>query len=117
MAAQYRAKWGCDKPLEPSPFRVVCDLCGGLGCETCGFGGDVPVTRCPRAVAIPECAPALGMALANQHQLRLPVAGGMLDQAASFVRTLAIVEGEIGRISEENRKRMQDRDTDLDANG
>lgn len=36
----------------------------------------------------------------------------MLDQASAFVATLAIVEGELGRINEEMRKRMQDRDTD-----
>lgn len=116
-ASIWRAKWGCDTPLEASPWRVVCDHCGGLGCEGCGFGGELPVPRCPRAVAIPECAPALGWALTNIDQQRLPVAGGMLDQASAFVATLAIVEGELGRINEEMRKRMQNRDTDLDGNG
>lgn len=109
--------WGCDVPLNPSPYRVVCDGCGGLGCERCALTGEVEVKRCPRAVAIPECAPALGMALANQNQLRLPVAGAMLDQTAAFVATLAIVEGELGRISEEVRSRMQDRTTDLSSDG
>ena len=110
-----RATWGCDEPTSHGKFRVLCESCHGLGGECCGFGengGDVAYTRCPNAVALPACAPALGFVLANLESTRLPCAGGLLDQTAAFVDTLAIVESERGRIAEEHRKRSGTKDLD-----
>ena len=97
----YRKARGCDGPADEPTDRLPCFECGGLDadCKACGGFGEVLTYDCPNRLRDPWYSRIL------QHLLiardgHLPVEGGALDQAASFMAALNIALGEIGRIEE-----------------
>lgn len=72
-------------------------------CEVC-HGELEPVYRCPASHATPEIAAAF-TALDWVEAGVLPVAGGLLDQSASFVQFVSIVAGERLAIEHEEKAR------------
>lgn len=63
---------------------MECTECGGLGCRVCGDSGDMDIIECPLLILDNNIAEVISMA--NLYKKGLPpVAGGVLDQAKSFV--------------------------------
>lgn len=97
-------QWGCDGPVAQPVFVTSCSACAGGNpdCAKCGGKGEVPHYRCPGRLL--EEAGALGGEAAaafrvwQQYDARnaLPVAGGLLDQAAPFVAACEVLDFERG---------------------
>lgn len=75
-----------DKDIE-----LKCPICNGHGCEHCK-GGWFEVPGCVQRFVSPML-PAIRMADAY-HKGFLPVAGGVLDQSASFIEFVSQLEYE-----------------------
>lgn len=91
-------------------FEITCTACNGAGdpaCATCG-GEREPVYRCPASHATPELLAAF-VALDWAENGTLPVAGGLLDQSASFVQFAALVASERAAIEREEKARGERR--------
>lgn len=93
-----RARWGCDVPA-PESFGVTtpCPFCGGVDpkCEDCHGTNEWHLHVCPHKMTT---ARDLDLVMLAQHaeQGRLPDAGGMMDQAATFGAALPVLLREIG---------------------
>ena len=74
---------------------MECVGCGGLGCDECGGVGSVDIADCPMNLIDRRTQEFIEYAeLYIDHGLP-PVAGGSLDQAASFLAGCRFVAGEI----------------------
>jgi len=100
--SELRADWGCDAPAARSVARVTCATCDGNGCEKCKETGSVLLYRCPTSHNTREIAAAFE-AMGWSERGVLPVAGGLLDQAASFVAFCRLVGSERGKIESARR--------------
>lgn len=99
-----RAAWGCDRDLDEPILIFECWNCKGLDedCATCGGSNRVGLPRCPRAIVDPQAQLAVAM-VALLEVGSFPVAGGFLDQAATFVDAAIL----LGRERELYRKREE----------
>jgi len=91
-------------------FWRTCTACGGLGdpaCKVCS-GDREPVYRCPASHATLEISAAF-TALDWVEAGVMPVAGGLLDQSATFVQFVSIVTAERAAIEREERVRGERR--------
>jgi hypothetical protein len=96
QAVGSRKRWGCDAATELDLFRVPD-----------GAGGWVGVRRCPWAQAVPQWSPVIQyLSFAAEHGV-FPVAGGMLDQTASFLRALVIYKAELARLRERDQEQTE----------
>ncbi len=86
---------------------TACNGAGGAGCEVCG-GDREPVFRCPASHHTPEIDAAF-LAMDWAEAGVLPVAGGLLEQSASFVQFVSIVQAERAAIEREERARSERR--------
>lgn len=96
-ASELRAEWGCDAPAARPVARVTCAACDGSGCDECEQTGEVKLYRCPTSHNTRDVA-AMFEALAWTEKGVLPVAGGLVDQAAGFVAFCRVVSAERGKI-------------------
>ena len=62
---------------------IDCPMCSGVGCDDCN-GGTVKIVGCPNAM-IRELVPVIELIDFFWDKV-MPVAGGLLDQSASFVQ-------------------------------
>jgi len=118
-----RIVWGCDEPAAEPVFSVGCSACDGgdPDCEACEGTGTVWHHQCPAAV-IKAAAPTGGAVAWLDALIRtyvqydsrnvLPVAGGYVDQSASFGRCVDLIDAERGRY-EEMRASKQRREQKL----
>lgn len=95
---ELRRKWGCDEPLERAAATVTlaCMFCGGEDddCPECAGTNEVPILRCPNALVRQVHRDAVFAAMRAERGL-LPAAGGVHDQAATFVEALPLLEREV----------------------
>ena len=87
---------GCegDAPI-PQGF-TTCIPCGGDGCEECGGQGHVPFMRCPRALLKGRADEIAALNYFHETHYPdgpLPGAGGLLDQPATFIRSMRFLQG------------------------
>ena len=116
-----REAWGCETPSETPVFQVGCGACHGndYACGRCGGIGVIDLFRCPGkylgdAPAALQLQVDLLMRCYLQYDTRhvLPVDGGLLDQARTFVAGCDIIDAERGRYeSMKEEKRERDRMT------
>ena len=104
-------EWGCDGDSPLSQLWIPCVSCGGEepACKRCLGTGHEEVFRCPWAVVTEETREL--MALFHDYPQVLPLAGGLYDQPARYVRAMrflqqatAQLEGEIARAAEAERR-------------
>jgi len=104
-----RREWGCDEPAAVPLLGATCWTCFGAGledCDTCKGDGMVDVDRCPFAVVegnawrICEYVSLLEVGI-------LPVAGGLEDQAASFLEALRFTQGLKAELEAEELERQK----------
>lgn len=62
-----------------TPAEIECPVCGGQDCEHCN-NGFFEITECPSRFIGGELLADIQVVSASEHHL--PVAGGLLDQAA-----------------------------------
>lgn len=92
-----RKQWGCDeRACEPTGY-VHCHRCFGRDPECVECDGDkrgIPVYDCPYRTmqgTVLRAIPYFG----NWRGGILPVEGGLLDQSASFVEAMRILDAEV----------------------
>lgn len=85
---------------------TVCPRCSGGDpeCATCEGRGRCAVRRCPTSHSDPDLSAAF-FAYTLVESGVWPVAGGMLDQSASFLAFVREVSAERAAIDDERRKR------------
>lgn len=76
-----------------TPLAADCPVCRGQGCDACGQTGRFEVTQCPLKWIEPEFWEMIEMVEFYDKGIA-PVAGGLLDQTAYFVKFAAAVRGE-----------------------
>jgi hypothetical protein len=76
-----------------TPLTAECPACGGTGCDGCGRTGRFDVTACPLRWIGSEIWEMIEMTEFYDKGIA-PVAGGLLDQTAYFVKFAAAVRGE-----------------------
>lgn len=84
---------------------IECPVCDGIGCEACS-DGEFKVAGCPNAYCS-SIVPALEL-IDLFHKGMAPVAGGTLDQSASFIRVARLMESEEAKVSNERSSRNSD---------
>jgi len=89
-----------DKGTDSDPIEIECPLCNGNGCDECNDGSWV-LDGCPNQYCS-ELVQFVSMADLFAEGLP-PIAGGSLDQAASFVDAVRTLKSEEQRIKAENR--------------
>jgi len=88
--------FGCDPGSEGSPgYSLYCPRCVPSGkknpkCPKCEGTGKVTMTRCPNRCMTPS-ARQMFSAFGWYQQGQLPLSGGMLDQAHSYVKAMEIL--------------------------
>ena len=82
-AKKLRASLGCEKDA-PVPYELEMD------------GEVIQLRRCPMRLLTATTHRALEF-YGHYKQGHLPVAGGLLDQSATFLRAMSIIGGEIDR--------------------
>lgn len=92
----------------PAPdyvFKITCPRCDGFDfeCDLCSGRGEAPFFRCPGSQRTPELDLAFRCYMHTEAGL-YPVAGGLLDQSASFIEFEGIVNSERNAIDERRRK-------------
>jgi len=96
--ATLRRKWGCDGPTALPEHRAVisCLDCAGRdpACKSCQGSNRVELLECPWRLIEPKHRSAVDAALQAEHGM-LPAAGGVHDQAATFVQALPILRNEV----------------------
>jgi len=89
--------------IDQRPPGLTCPACDGhgreTGCPECNGRGEYEVIGCPCAYVTPDVWHALELTdWASGDARILPVAGGVLDQAISFMDTLKFVRSDEARI-------------------
>jgi hypothetical protein len=85
---------GCfDAPSPAEPGRINCVRCHGKGCDLCGGRGWTFLESCPQRIIAGETRDFIDAAAFAAEGL-MPVGGGMLDQADSFMRALRFFRDE-----------------------
>lgn len=90
---EIRTRWGCDADSEYPQLWILCPRCLNErphGCERCKGEGREAVHRCPLAIQDARAAEACTAAVLAEQGI-LPVAGGLYDQAATFIESLAVI--------------------------
>jgi hypothetical protein len=83
-------------PSEQLPVNIRCVLCGDGGiedCPGCGGGGQMKITECPEKLITPDVWEMIELAGFYKKGLP-PVAGGVLDQAHSFIEAAGFIFSE-----------------------
>lgn len=104
-----RKQWGCDEPAAEPVLDLDCFVCAGHrdDCSECGGTGLIPIRRCPNRVVQQVHLDAVLAAIQTEHGI-LPVAGGMQDQAATFVEALPLLLREVShwrQVAEDKARR------------
>lgn len=73
---------------------MTCTSCAGKGCKECEQTGSLLIENCPMRMIPHGVWDVIGLAELFRKGLP-PIAGGVLDQAASFVSAARFVWGEI----------------------
>lgn len=104
-----RRDWGCDEPAAVPLLGATCWRCSGLNpdaCDLCKGTGQVDVDRCPNA--IPEQVHWRVCEYVTLIEVGiLPVAGGLEDQAASFLEALRFTQALKLELDAENQPKSQ----------
>ena len=82
-----------EKPTAVLPVRMICPACNEKGCPDCN-GGYVDITDCPLTVIDDSTIELIRLAKLFDRGLA-PVSGGVLDQAAAFLRAAEFALDEI----------------------
>lgn len=108
-----RNKYGCDSPCESARYAILCPACNGSGCLNDGRDERHPhycrngtryMRRCPSSFqSVPLAVGIKAWRFLREHK-QLPVDGGVLDQAASFVQLCAVLDSEVARVEAEMRE-------------
>lgn len=85
--------------------EIECPLCSGRGCDQCD-GGGFSLTECPRTFIGYDLAGAINVASYASKGV-MPVAGGLLDQAAWFFDLWTTLESETNKIDSERLERYR----------
>jgi hypothetical protein len=72
---------------------ATCPACGGRGCEDCGLTGTFEVTCCPLEWVDGQIFEMIEMVEFYEKGIP-PVAGGLLDQMAYFVKFASFTSAE-----------------------
>lgn len=72
-----------DKGTEQEPLELECPACDGVGCDDCGGMGYMRIEGCPK-VYCSQIVPTMQLIELFENGLP-PIAGGVLDQSASFI--------------------------------
>ncbi len=112
-----RVTWGCDRPAQDAVFSATCAYCAGAGCEECEQTGNKLHKQCPSAVIAQDSAISLDVRTLleayRQHDAHgiLPAPGALLDQSASYVAAVGIIDEERGHWeklrSDHHRQKME----------
>lgn len=102
-----RTEWGCDERSEQPVVRMSgCPFCDG-GVQTCAHchGTDeLRFYRCPFGLVKPEHLRAVDLVLLAESG-HLPDEGGVLDQAATWLQAMPIIQAEIAGYRDAARKK------------
>ncbi len=102
-----RRDFGCDGPTEKPFAAIECQECGGgeASCWLChGHPDGVQLSRCPRAEATQQAKDICRIASLVPLGV-LPSAGGICDQAATFVDAVPIILREKRHYDDARNKR------------
>lgn len=108
-----REQWGCDESACDPTGYVHCHRCYGRDPECPECEGDqrgIPVYDCPYRTAAPTVLRALPF-YANWRNGLLPVPGGLLDQSASFVDAMRMLDSEVAeaeRVASEKARKQSE---------
>lgn len=83
-----------EKPSAAAPLCVQCVVCEGTGCKECNDRGTFDVTQCPMEIIDEDVWDIIDYAELWKKGIP-PIAGGVLDQAHSFIAAARFVFGEI----------------------
>lgn len=103
-SAELRAEYGCDAPARSPVFYVSCSACWGSGCPECK-DGSFPLYRCPGRLV--EGRRDVQRVFWHLQQEELPSAGGLADQAATFIEARRIYQHERGVIDRERAEKEE----------
>jgi len=79
-----------DKPTAVEPLEMECVGCGGNGCLECDDSGILKIARCPLELISGDVWEIITLAELFEKGLP-PVAGGVLEQAKTFVETAKFI--------------------------
>jgi hypothetical protein len=87
-----------------------CHRCRGSDpeCPLCKGTNIWQIFRCPLSMLTPDIQRMLGAYRWYQNGI-LPDPGAMLDQAATFVEAVIVIENELGEIQAEEVRRMKEK--------
>jgi len=101
--AELKQEWGCKQPTQLPIASLICIRCKGEGCERCNQRGEEDVYDCPVKL-IRQTSRVFSVLTAyrwlKSHNL-LPNPGGWLEQPASLLQAIEIVEDEKAFIERE----------------
>lgn len=109
-----REQWGCDKPNESSTAFIDCPLCNEDGklargvkvpCVTCGGGGRIRLTTCPRKCVGPEHTTLLQLYALHEKGI-MPDEGAGMDQLNVILEAFAFVSREYGRYEQREMDKL-----------
>ena len=88
-----------------STIEIECPVCDGTGCEDCS-NGVFPIDGCPNSFCAAMVTP---IDLFDMFGKGLPpIAGGVLDQAVSFVHAAQFFAGEENKVRNDRSSRNPD---------
>lgn len=87
-----------DLGTKQEPIEIECVTCGGVGCENCNQGV-VAIIGCPSRACTGVGSVCQLIDLFDKGLP--PIAGGALDQSASFLAAVSILHNEESRIKNE----------------
>ncbi len=87
---------------------IDCPSCGGRegACAECDSRGWLEFYRCPNRLIDPETLGMLDL-LVYAHDGLLPVHGGLLDQAQTFLECFRLFRSELARKRERDRRDLE----------
>jgi len=91
LSQEIRSQWGCDAPTKEPQLWIPCVRCAGddLVCALCHGLGYESIHRCPRKLITEETWEYLR--LFEVYPQVLPLSGGLLQQAAPYVRAMRLL--------------------------
>lgn len=107
--AAVRARWGCDQDVENPVYAVDCWICSGIGyeCDRCNGTGKIPMPRCPGRCNTTD----VRRVVAAYNWMKkgfLPVEGGYLDQAQTFLNACDFIGAMVAHHEEKARQKAKD---------